>query len=654
MSSCACSGACSAPLPTETEVRAESKYLAIRFSLAAALFVSAVVSDAVGLPGFAGRVFYVSAWLAAGYSVVLQALRNLRCGIVFDENFLMSIATLGAFAIGEWAEGASVMLFYNLGELVQESAVRKSRKSIVDLLDLRPESVRLDSDGSQVHPADVAPGTRIRVHPGEVIPLDGVIVSGSSDLDTSALTGESLPRSANEGDTVFAGFVNGGGVLVIESSAPFNETAASKMIELVEHAQDRKARAEKRITAFARVYTPIVTILAGLLALAGPFVTSAFGGPAPFSREAFEPWIYRSLVFLVISCPCALVISIPLGFFGGIGGAARRGILVKGADFLDVLANAKAVVFDKTGTLTHGVFSVTGLFPTNGFDERALVRLASAAESASSHPLARAVCVRAESDGLLPVNGSVSSIREERGRGVSVLLDGVPVFAGSGAFLREQGVRGPSGDESGTTVHVARDGTYAGFIALGDELKADARQAVDELRALGVERVVMMTGDTPSAAKRAAADAGITDYEAGVLPHEKVERFEAVAESVRRAYPKGTVLFAGDGINDAPVLARSDAGIAMGAIGSDAAVQAADIVLMNDNPRSIAEAIVIARKTRSIVTQNIVLAFAVKALFLAGGAAGIASLWEAVFADVGVALLALLNSLRARGKLGPR
>ncbi|NLK60459.1 MAG: HAD-IC family P-type ATPase [Treponema sp.] len=380
MSSCACSGSCAAPLPTEADVRAESKYLAIRFSLAAALFVSAVVSDAVGLPVLVARVFYVSAWLAAGYSVVLQALRNLRCGIVFDENFLMTIATLGAFAIGEWAEGASVMLFYNLGELVQDSAVRKSRKSIVDLLDLRPEYARLDSDGSQVHPADVDPGTRIRVHPGEVIPLDGVIVSGSSDLDTSALTGESLPRSANEGDTVFAGFVNGGGVLVIESSAPFNETAASKMLELVEHAQDRKARAEKRITAFARVYTPIVTILAGLLALAGPFVTSAFGGPAPFSREAFEPWIYRSLVFLVISCPCALVISIPLGFFGGIGGAARRGILVKGADFLDVLANAKAVVFDKTGTLTHGVFSVTGLFPTNGFDERALVRLASAAE----------------------------------------------------------------------------------------------------------------------------------------------------------------------------------------------------------------------------------------------------------------------------------
>ena len=654
MSSCACSGACAAPLPTEAEVRAESTYLAIRFSLAAALFVSAVVSDVVGLSVFVVRVFYVSAWLAAGYSVVLQALRNLRCGKVFDENFLMTIATLGAFAIGEWAEGASVMLFYNLGELVQESAVRKSRKSIVDLLDLRPEYARLDSDGSQVHPADVDPGMRIRVHPGEVIPLDGVIVSGSSDIDTSGLTGESLPRSVNEGDMVFAGFVNGGGVLVIESSSPFNETAASKMLELVEHAQDRKARTEKRITAFARVYTPIVTILAVLLALAGPFGASLFGGPVPFSREAFEPWIYRSLVFLVISCPCALVISIPLGFFGGIGGAARRGILVKGADFLDVLANAKAVVFDKTGTLTHGVFSVTGLFPTNGFDERNLVRLAAAAESASSHPLARAICVRAESDRLFPVKGSVSSIKEERGRGVSVLLDGVPVIAGSAAYLREQGVRGPSADESGTMVHVARDGTYAGFISLGDELKADARQAIDELRALGVDRVVMMTGDTPFAAKRAAADAGITDYEAGVLPHEKVERFEAVAESVRRAYPKGTVLFAGDGINDAPVLARSDAGIAMGAIGSDAAVQAADIVLMNDNPRSIAEAIVIARKTRSIVTQNIVLAFAVKALFLAGGAAGIASLWEAVFADVGVALLALINSLRARGVVNSR
>jgi len=515
--SCSCSDACSAPLSSETEVRVESTHLAIRFSLAAAIFITAVVSGIVGLPDLVSRVLFAFAWMAAGYSVVLQALRNLRHGVIFDENFLMTIATLGAFAIGEWAEGASVMLFYNLGELFQESAVRKSRKSIVDLMDVRPESARLDSNASLVHPSEIIPGTRIRVHPGEVIPLDGVVISGSSDLDTSGLTGESLPRSAGGGDTVFAGFVNGGGVLVIETTTPFNETAASKMLELVEHAQDRKARAEKRITAFARVYTPIVTILAALLALAGPFVASAFGGPSPFSREAFEPWIYRALVFLVISCPCALVISIPLGFFGGIGGAARRGIMVKGADFLDVLAKAKAVVFDKTGTLTHGVFSVTGIVPADWFNERELLRFAAVAESASSHPLARAIRARAERDGVSLDIFNVSSIKEERGRGVSVLVDGVPVSAGSAGFLREQGVPVVSANESSTVVHVARDGTYAGFISLGDELKAEARQAVAELRSLGVERIVMMTGDTSSAAARAASEAGITDFEAGGL-----------------------------------------------------------------------------------------------------------------------------------------
>lgn len=648
MSSCACSGSCAAPVSRSPESGNRNRLLAIRFSLASAFFAAAIAGGFSALPEFVSLMLYVVAWTIAGYSVAFQAVRNLRHGKVFDENFLMTVATLGAFAIGEWAEGASVMLFYNLGELFQESAVRKSRSSIVSLMDVRPKSARLDSDGSIVHPADIEPGTRIRVHPGEMIPLDGIVLSGTSDLDTSALTGESFPRVVTEGAHVLAGSVNGGGVLVIESSSLFNETAAAKMLDLVEHAQDRKARTEKRITAFARVYTPIVTLLAVLLALGGPIVSYLFGGPVPSSFDAFEPWVYRALVFLVISCPCALVISIPLGYFGGIGGAARRGILVKGADFLDVLAKTRAVVFDKTGTLTRGIFAVTDVRPAPGIDEAELVMAAVAAESRSTHPLARAIRSHAESENIVFDDSSLSSIREERGKGVSAELHGDVLLAGSALFLRENGISEISGTASGTAVHAALGGRYLGYIVLGDSLKEDSFPAIRDLRALGVERIVMMTGDTEPVAARIADEAGITEFGAGILPHEKVARFEAVSDSVKVAHPGSTVLFAGDGINDAPVLARSDAGIAMGALGSDAAVEAADIVLMGDNPRSIAEAIRIARKTRRIVSQNIVMAFAVKAVFLAGGALGIASLWEAVFADVGVALLALANSLRSR------
>lgn len=648
MSSCACSGSCAAPVSRIPEAGNQNRILALRFSFAAALFAAAIAAGFSGLPGFVSRLLFIVSWTVAGYSVALQAVKNIRHGTVFDENFLMTIATLGAFAIGEWAEGASVMLFYNLGELFQESAVRKSRSSIVALMDVRPKSARLDADGSIVHPADIAPGTAIRVHPGEMIPLDGIVLSGTSDLDTSALTGESLPRVVAEGAHVLAGSVNGGGVLVVESSALFNETAAAKMLDLVEHAQDRKARTEKRITAFARVYTPVVTLLAVLLALGGPIVSYLFGGPMPSALAVFEPWIYRALVFLVISCPCALVISIPLGYFGGIGGAARRGILVKGADFLDVLARTRAVVFDKTGTLTRGIFAVTDVRPAPGIDEAELVMAALAAESRSTHPLARAIRSHAESKNIVCDDSSLSSIREERGKGVSAELNGDVLLAGSALFLHENGISGISGSASGTAVHAALGGRYLGYIVLGDSLKEDSSSAIRDLRALGVERIVMMTGDTEPVAARIADEAGITEFKAGILPHEKVARFEAVSDSVKGAHPGATVLFAGDGINDAPVLARSDAGIAMGALGSDAAVEAADIVLMGDNPRSIAEAIRIARKTRRIVSQNIVMAFAVKAVFLAGGAFGIASLWEAVFADVGVALLALANSLRSR------
>ncbi len=648
MSSCACSTCSAAPVSRTPEAGNQNRKLALRFSFAAALFAAAIVSGFSGLPEMASRLLFVLSWAIAGYSVAFQAINNLRHGKVFDENFLMTVATLGAFAIGEWAEGASVMLFYNLGELFQESAVRKSRSSIVSLMDVRPESARLDADGSIVHPADIVPGTNIRVHPGEIIPLDGIVISGSSDVDTSALTGESLPRNVAEADTVFAGSVNGGGVLIIESTAPFEQTAAAKMLHLVENAQDRKARTEKRITAFARVYTPVVTILALLLALGGPFVSYLFGGPMPSALAVFEPWVYRALVFLVISCPCALVISIPLGYFGGIGGAARRGILVKGADYLDVLSRTRAVVFDKTGTLTHGEFSVIAVRPEAGTDERELLRATALAESRSNHPLARAVRTYAESKGITTDDSPLLSFREERGRGISAEINGEALLAGSADFLRENGVGGVSVLPEGTAVHAALGGRYLGSIVLGDSLKPESHESIRELRALGVERIVMLTGDTETVAARIAGEAGITEYEAGVLPHEKVARFEAVSDSMKAVHPGAAVLFAGDGINDAPVLARSDAGIAMGAMGSDAAVEAADVILMNDNPRAIATAIRIARKTRSIVTQNIVMAFAVKAVFLAGGALGIASLWEAVFADVGVALLALANSLRSR------
>ena len=659
---CAC-GHCGAECPAEKgsespmgkRATLEVRLLAARFTLAAILFALAVILG-FAFPSLASRDpwlprgIFVLSWLVAGYRVALNSLRNILKGEVFDENFLMTVATVGAFAIGQWSEGAAVMLFYNLGEMVQESAVNRSRRSIADLMDVRPDSARLDADGSIVSPQAVPVGTLIRVLPGEKVPLDGAVAEGSSCLDTSRLTGESAPRDVGPGSEVLAGFVNGAGLLVIRTTARYENTAAAKMLALIEGAQNRKARAEKLITTFARVYTPIVTIGAVILALVPPVVLYLAGAVPALGWAAFAPWVSRALVFLVISCPCAFVISVPLGFFGGIGGAARAGILVKGADFIDALAKAKAVVFDKTGTLTRGSFAVSCLDPACGVEQRELLALAALSERHSSHPVAVAIREYAEREGVTVDAGSISGYEEHAGYGLSLTIAGSPVIAGSRRLMESRGVSGlpDTGNDSGTVVEFARAGRYVGRIFLGDEPKDESALAVRLLRALGVADVVMLTGDGERAASSVACAVGITEYRSCVLPHEKVALFEAVSDRVKAAHRGGTVLFVGDGINDAPVLARADVGIAMGAMGSDAAIEAADVVLMNDSPLLVAEAIRSARWTRHIVAENIAVSFAIKIGFLALGALGFATLWEAVFADVGVALLATLNSLRAR------
>ncbi len=635
----------------------EVRLLAARFAVSALLFASGLVVS-IGHPAVASspwvvRTLFVLSWLVAGYRVVLNSARNVLRGEVFDENFLMTVATVGAFAIGQWSEAAAVMLFYNLGEMVQESAVSRSRRSIVDLMDVRPDAARYAADGAVVHPSAVAAGSLVRVLPGEKVPLDGIVTEGRSSFDTSRLTGESVPREAAPGAEALAGFVNGSGPLVVRTTAAFADTAAAKMLDLIENAQNRKARAERLITSFARVYTPIVTLGALALAILPPFLLWFFGGAVSLDPAAFKPWLSRALVFLVISCPCAFVISVPLGFFGGIGGAARRGILVKGADCMDVLARAKAVVVDKTGTLTRGTFEVVGIERAPGIGERELLGIALSAESLSNHPLAVAIRSRAAADGIAIDPALVADYEERAGYGISLKYDGHETLAGTRRLLEERGVSGlpPLAAREGTVVEISRDGAYAGRIELGDEPKDDAALAVKALKELGVSGIVMLTGDAEPVARAIAGKLGIDEFRAGVLPHEKVSFYEEVSACVKAKHPKASVLFVGDGINDAPVIARSDAGLAMGAMGSDAAIEAADVVLMNDSPLLVAEAIRLARRTRRIVWQNIALSFGIKIGFLALGAFGLATLWEAVFADVGVALLATVNSLRARKRL---
>lgn len=584
--------------------------------------------------GIAELLIFLAAYLIVGGEVVWSAARNIIRGQVFDENFLMALATIGAFAIGEYPEGVAVMLFYQVGELFQGMAVNRSRRSITALMDIRPEFAYLKEGRNlrKVSPEEVAVGDSIVVKPGEKVPLDGIILEGSAMMDTSALTGESVPRSTQPGSQVLSGFINRNGVVTIEVTKDFGESAVSQILELVQNATNNKAKTENFITKFARAYTPVVVITALLLAVVPPLVLSG---------ATFSDWIYRALVFLVISCPCALVVSIPLGFFGGIGAASRNGILVKGSNFLEALNDVKVVVFDKTGTLTKGQFSVTGNYPAEGFTPQELLRIAAYAESHSSHPIAESI--RSAYGEVIP-GEAVTDYNEISGHGIAVTVEGKAVLAGNARLMEREGIASQIPQQSGTVVHIAVDKQYAGYIVIADEVKEDAQRAIQELNALGIRKTVMLTGDAASVAESVGRQLGIQEIHAELLPGDKVEAIERLE---REKGPKEKIIFVGDGINDTPVLARADVGIAMGGLGSDAAIEAADIVIMTDEPSKIAAAIGIAKRTRTIVWQNIIFALGVKAVFLLLGAFGIATMWEAVFSDVGVTVLAVLNSMRA-------
>jgi Cd2+/Zn2+-exporting ATPase len=589
---------------------------------------------------------FALAYLIAGGYVLVGALKNILQGRVFDELFLMSIASLGAFAIGAMEEAIGVMVFYRLGELLQERAAGKSRSSIRALLALRPDFARVLRDGAwvEVSPDAVVPGESVLVRPGERVPVDGTVAEGTGSFDTAAMTGESLPRSVGAGDEALAGFIAADFALTIRAERLASESSAARIMELVENAAASKAKTDLFITRFARWYTPGVVIAALFVALLPPLITGS---------GDFAGWAYRALVMLVISCPCALVISVPLGYFAGLGGAAKRGILIKGASVIDALADARAVVFDKTGTITDGKFKVLELLPADGFNAEDLLRGATAAGTHSNHPLARAIRGAWQSSfaaaGTVP-QCDAGSYAEIPGHGTSGMLDGQEVLAGGDRLLHLRNIPHDCGQDfsgaSGTVVHVAMAGEYAGRIHMGDSVKSDGSGALKALRSMGIRRIAMLTGDTGDAAARAGAEAGIYEIHHSLLPEHKLDRLETIIAEERR-HGKGTVLFVGDGTNDAPVLARADAGIAMGGAGSDAAIESADVVLMTDEPSRVAEAVHRARRTRAIVMQNIFFALAFKAVFLAFGAFGLAAMWEAVIADVGVALLAVLNSTRA-------
>ena len=579
-------------------------------------------------------------YLIAGYDVLLKAARNIGHGQVFDENFLMSVATIGAFALvlfpdsdPHMAEGAAVMLFYQVGELFQSYAVGKSRKSIADMMDIAPDYANVMRDGelTQVDPYEVAVGDEIVVKPGERVPLDGTVLSGVSQLDTAALTGESVPRHVEAGAEVISGCVNMTGLLTVKVAKPFGESTVSRILELVENASEKKARTENFITRFARYYTPAVVIVAVLLAVVPPLL---FG-------QNWSDWVQRGLIFLVVSCPCALVISVPLSFFGGIGGASRLGILVKGSNYLEALGDTETVVFDKTGTLTDGTFSVVAVHPETDVDPDLILSVAAHAEAYSDHPIA--LSVKEAYSG--PIDRErIADVEERGGHGVRATIDERVVLVGNDKLMCEGGVDYHDCELTGTILHVSLDGEYIGHIVIADVIKEDAAKAIAELHAVGVKRTVMLTGDRKEVAAAVAAELGIDEYRAQLLPQDKVAAVEKLLDETTG---KGKLAFVGDGINDAPVLTRADIGIAMGAMGSDAAIEAADIVLMDDRPSNIAKAIHVARKTMGIVRQNIVFALAIKFLVLILAALGIANMWLAVFADVGVAVLAILNAMRA-------
>ena len=584
-------------------------------------------------------VLYLIPYLVVGWDVLRKALLGIKNRQPFDECFLMAVATVGAFALGDYVEGCAVILFYQIGELFQSVAVGKSRQSISSLMDIRPDYANIeDEDGKleQVDPDDVEVGTVIVVQPGERVPIDGVIVEGTSALNTAALTGESLPRDVQSGDEVISGCVNMTGLLKVRTTKEFGESTVSKILDLVENSSMKKARTENFITRFARVYTPAVCYSALALAFLPPVVLLLMGQPARFGD-----WIYRALTFLVISCPCALVISIPLSFFGGIGGASACGILVKGSTYLEELARTGVVVFDKTGTLTQGTFKVVGVHPENGVAEAELVEAAALAESWSKHPISLSI---KNAYGKEIDANRVTDVQELGGHGVTAKVDGKTVAAGNARLMAKLNLSAPEVTEPGTIVHVAIEGKYAGYLLIADVVKPHSAQAIKGLKAAGVRKTVMLTGDAEPVAKAVAADLGLDEYHAGLLPGDKVDQIEKLLAAKG---PKENLAFVGDGINDAPVLSRADIGIAMGALGSDAAIEAADIVLMDDDPAKIALAMSIARRTLRIVYENIVFALAIKFACLVLGALGLASMWTAIFADVGVMVLAVLNATRA-------
>ena len=611
----------------------KQKKMLVRIAVSAVLLIAAALVPYQGLWRFA---LFLPAYFVIGWDVLWRAVRNIAHGQVFDENFLMALATVGAFCTGffgqgEYPEAVFVMLFYQVGELFQSYAVGKSRKSIASLMDIRPDYANVERDGKllQVDPEEVAVGDTITVKAGEKIPLDGLVLEGSSLVNTSALTGESVPRQVRPGDSVISGCVNQNGLLRVQVTKAFGESTVQKILDLVENASSKKAKAENFITKFARYYTPVVVFCALALAVVPPLFVGNWTG-----------WVQKALIFLVVSCPCALVISVPLSFFGGIGGASRQGILVKGGNYLEVLADTELVVFDKTGTLTKGVFQVTAIHP-EGVSQQEMLELAALAESYSDHPISRSL---KEAWGKALDTARVGQVEELSGRGVRAQVDGKEVWAGNGKLMEEIGLAYRPSGQVGTVVHVAAEGRYLGYILIADEVKPDAKEAIAALKAQGVKKTVLLTGDAKDVGEAVAQELGLDEAYTQLLPGDKVERVEALLQETS---PKGKLAFVGDGINDAPVLSRADIGIAMGALGSDAAIEAADLVLMDDKPSKIAKAMEISKRTLRIVRQNIVFALAVKLLVLMLTPFGLANLWEAVFADVGVMVLAILNASRA-------
>ncbi len=615
----------------------QKKALAQIVSAIVLLIFISLLSGQVSLGIYGEFVLYMIPYLLVGYDILKKALKGIRNKQVFDENFLMAAATLGAIALGDYKEGVAVMLFYQIGELFQSYAVGKSRKNISELMDIRPDYANVEREGKleKVDPDEVEIGSVILVGPGEKIPIDGVIIEGETTLNTSALTGESLPRDAKVNDEVISGCINMTGVIKIRTQKEFGESTVSKILDLVENSSSKKSRSENFISKFARYYTPIVCYSALALAVLPPMINLMLGRGAMFSQ-----WIYRALTFLVISCPCALVISIPLSFFAGIGGASNQGVLVKGSNYLETLSQVKYVVFDKTGTMTQGIFEVSGIHH-NEISEEKLLEYAALAESYSSHPISKSL---KRAYGREIEKDRVKEVEEISGNGVTAVVDGIRVAAGNEKLMRHLGISYHECHEVGTVVHMAVDGKYAGHILISDQLKPHAKESVGALKKAGMKKTVMLTGDMKNVADKVAAELGITEVYSELLPADKVRKVE---ELLSQKPEKEKLAFVGDGINDAPVLSRADIGIAMGALGSDAAIEAADVVLMDDDPLKIAKAIKISKKCLRIVYENIYFAIGIKVICLILGAAGIANMWVAIFADVGVMVIAVINAIRA-------